>query len=84
MTIFCCKGGKLASIGDPSEQAFIKSNVEILKDSHSSFWIGLYKTHKGMIKKNYLMTNLKSSSNQKCVLILVAFQFSFTEQHLKV
>ncbi|XP_053185960.1 macrophage mannose receptor 1-like [Scomber japonicus] len=43
-------GGKLASIGDPSEQAFIKSNVEVLKDSHSSFWIGLYKTHKGVWK----------------------------------
>ncbi|CAB1428060.1 unnamed protein product [Pleuronectes platessa] len=40
-------GGVLASIEDPSEQQFLKSNVEIFLDSHSSFWIGLYKTHKG-------------------------------------
>ncbi|KAI3374792.1 hypothetical protein L3Q82_021350, partial [Scortum barcoo] len=40
-------GGVLASIEDTSEQEFIKSNVEIFQDSHSSFWIGLYKTHKG-------------------------------------
>lgn len=40
-------GGILASIEDPSEQQFIKSNIEIFQDSHSSFWIGLYKTHKG-------------------------------------
>ncbi|XP_053293421.1 macrophage mannose receptor 1 [Pleuronectes platessa] len=40
-------GGVLASIEDPSEQQFLKSNVEIFVDSHSSFWTGLYKTHKG-------------------------------------
>nr|XP_020447068.1 macrophage mannose receptor 1-like [Monopterus albus] len=40
-------GGQLASIEDPSEQMFIKSNVEIFQDSHSAFWVGLYKTHKG-------------------------------------
>uniref|UniRef100_UPI003AAC2783 macrophage mannose receptor 1-like n=1 Tax=Centroberyx gerrardi TaxID=166262 RepID=UPI003AAC2783 len=40
-------GGSLASIEDPSEQDFIKSNVKIFEDSHSSFWIGLFKTHKG-------------------------------------
>ncbi|XP_068593729.1 macrophage mannose receptor 1b [Cebidichthys violaceus] len=40
-------GGILASIEDPTEQEFIKSNVEIFQDSHSSFWIGLYKTHGG-------------------------------------
>uniref|UniRef100_A0A673AFI2 Macrophage mannose receptor 1-like n=1 Tax=Sphaeramia orbicularis TaxID=375764 RepID=A0A673AFI2_9TELE len=40
-------GGTLASIEDPSEQEFIKSNVEVYQDSHSSFWIGLFKTHKG-------------------------------------
>ncbi|KAM9349608.1 macrophage mannose receptor 1b [Symphorus nematophorus] len=40
-------GGILASIQDPDEQQFIKSNVEIFQDSISSFWIGLYKTHLG-------------------------------------
>ncbi|XP_017266596.1 macrophage mannose receptor 1-like [Kryptolebias marmoratus] len=40
-------GGILASIEDPPEQQFIKSNVEVFQDSHSSFWIGLFKTHKG-------------------------------------
>ncbi|XP_037537285.1 macrophage mannose receptor 1 [Nematolebias whitei] len=40
-------GGILASIEDPTEQEFIKSNIEVLQDSHSSFWIGLFKTHKG-------------------------------------
>ncbi|XP_018531719.1 macrophage mannose receptor 1 isoform X2 [Lates calcarifer] len=39
-------GGSLASIEDPSEQEFIESNVGIYKDSHSSFWLGLYKSHK--------------------------------------
>ncbi|XP_059201160.1 macrophage mannose receptor 1-like [Centropristis striata] len=43
-------GGILASIEDPDEQQFIQSNVEIFQDSHSSFWIGLYKTHKGTWK----------------------------------
>ncbi|KAM8838452.1 macrophage mannose receptor 1-like isoform 2-T2 [Synchiropus picturatus] len=43
-------GGSLASIMDPDEQVFIASNVEIFKDSHSSFWIGLFKTHKGVWK----------------------------------
>ncbi|KAM9845227.1 macrophage mannose receptor 1b [Aulostomus maculatus] len=41
-------GGMLASIEDPDEQAFIQSNVQIFKDGHNSFWIGLYKTHKGI------------------------------------
>ncbi|XP_038573590.1 macrophage mannose receptor 1-like [Micropterus salmoides] len=40
-------GGLLASIEDPSEQDFIQSNARIFQDSHTSFWIGLYKTHKG-------------------------------------
>uniref|UniRef100_A0A8C9WXJ1 Mannose receptor, C type 1b n=1 Tax=Sander lucioperca TaxID=283035 RepID=A0A8C9WXJ1_SANLU len=39
--------GILASIEDPDEQQFIKSNLERFQDSHSAFWIGLYKTHKG-------------------------------------
>uniref|UniRef100_A0A8C9WS26 Mannose receptor, C type 1b n=1 Tax=Sander lucioperca TaxID=283035 RepID=A0A8C9WS26_SANLU len=30
-----------------SRQQFIKSNLERFQDSHSAFWIGLYKTHKG-------------------------------------
>ncbi|KAK5860193.1 hypothetical protein PBY51_021688 [Eleginops maclovinus] len=40
-------GGSLASIEHPFEQDFIQSNIHIFKDSHSSFWIGLFKTHKG-------------------------------------
>ncbi|XP_042285556.1 macrophage mannose receptor 1-like isoform X1 [Thunnus maccoyii] len=43
-------GGLLASIEDPAEQAFIKSNVEVFHDGHSAFWMGLYKTHKGTWK----------------------------------
>uniref|UniRef100_A0A8C7RE61 Mannose receptor, C type 1b n=1 Tax=Oncorhynchus mykiss TaxID=8022 RepID=A0A8C7RE61_ONCMY len=44
------KGASLVSIEDPEELRFIKSNVEFLKDSSSSFWIGLYKTHLGQWK----------------------------------
>ncbi|XP_039672406.1 macrophage mannose receptor 1-like [Perca fluviatilis] len=40
-------GGSLASIEDPFEQEFIQSNANIFKDSHTSFWIGLFQTHKG-------------------------------------
>ncbi|KAI4809335.1 hypothetical protein KUCAC02_018227, partial [Chaenocephalus aceratus] len=40
-------GGTLASITDPSEQEFIHSNIISFQDQ-SSFWIGLYKTHRGM------------------------------------
>ncbi|XP_044077015.1 macrophage mannose receptor 1-like [Siniperca chuatsi] len=40
-------GGSLASIEDPTEQDFIQSNARIFQDSHTSFWIGLFKTHKG-------------------------------------
>ncbi|TMS09857.1 Macrophage mannose receptor 1 [Larimichthys crocea] len=43
-------GGILASIGDPEEHKFINNNIETFKDSHTSFWIGLYKTHKGTWK----------------------------------
>ncbi|XP_068604963.1 macrophage mannose receptor 1b [Brachionichthys hirsutus] len=43
-------GGLLASIADPDEQTFINSTVAIFQDSHTSFWIGLYKTHKGTWK----------------------------------
>ncbi|KAF0046776.1 hypothetical protein F2P81_000409 [Scophthalmus maximus] len=41
-------GGTLASIEDPTEQQFILRNVKIFEDNHSSFWMGLYKTHKGV------------------------------------
>ncbi|XP_022613796.1 macrophage mannose receptor 1-like isoform X2 [Seriola dumerili] len=44
------KCATLASIEDPSEQQFIQNNVNIYKDSESSFWIGLYKTHKDLWK----------------------------------
>uniref|UniRef100_A0A3Q1GW30 Mannose receptor, C type 1b n=1 Tax=Acanthochromis polyacanthus TaxID=80966 RepID=A0A3Q1GW30_9TELE len=40
-------GGMLASIEDSSEQEFIESNVKAFEDSYSSFWMGLFKTHKG-------------------------------------
>ncbi|XP_028448497.1 macrophage mannose receptor 1-like [Perca flavescens] len=40
-------GGSLASIEDPFEQEFIQSNANMFKDSHTSFWIGLFQTHKG-------------------------------------
>uniref|UniRef100_A0A3Q3KWV0 Mannose receptor, C type 1b n=1 Tax=Mastacembelus armatus TaxID=205130 RepID=A0A3Q3KWV0_9TELE len=40
-------GGMLVSIEDPSEQQFIKNYAEMFQDTHTSFWIGLYKTHKG-------------------------------------
>uniref|UniRef100_A0AAQ5XYV6 Mannose receptor, C type 1b n=1 Tax=Amphiprion ocellaris TaxID=80972 RepID=A0AAQ5XYV6_AMPOC len=39
-------GGTLASIEDSSEQEFIQNNVKAFEDSHSSFWMGLFKTHK--------------------------------------
>uniref|UniRef100_A0A8C7MYH2 Mannose receptor, C type 1b n=1 Tax=Oncorhynchus kisutch TaxID=8019 RepID=A0A8C7MYH2_ONCKI len=44
------KGASLVSIEDPEELRFIKSNLEFLKDSYLSFWIGLYKTHLGQWK----------------------------------
>ncbi|XP_045549731.1 macrophage mannose receptor 1-like [Salmo salar] len=44
------KGASLVSIEDPAELHFIKSNLEFLKDSYSSFWIGLFKTHLGQWK----------------------------------
>ncbi|XP_037642854.1 macrophage mannose receptor 1-like [Sebastes umbrosus] len=40
-------GGSLASIEDPFEQEFIQSNAKTFEDSHDSFWIGLFQTHKG-------------------------------------
>ncbi|KAF3698792.1 Macrophage mannose receptor 1 [Channa argus] len=41
-------GGTLASIEDPYEQSFIERNLKTFQDSHRAFWIGLYKTHKGV------------------------------------
>lgn len=49
LSLFVGEGGILASIEDPDEQKFIKTHVEIFQDGHSAFWIGLFKTHKGMI-----------------------------------
>ncbi|XP_068427308.1 macrophage mannose receptor 1-like [Clinocottus analis] len=43
-------GAHLASIEDPSEQAFIQDNIGLFQDSQNSFWIGLYKTHKDIWK----------------------------------
>ncbi|KAG8014276.1 Macrophage mannose receptor 1 [Nibea albiflora] len=50
MTGICMKttGAVLVSIEDPFEEDFIKSNIQLYKDGESSFWIGLYKTHKGL------------------------------------
>ncbi|KAM9349892.1 macrophage mannose receptor 1-like [Symphorus nematophorus] len=39
-------GATLASIEDPSEQDFIKSNIMTYQDSINTFWMGLYKTHR--------------------------------------
>nr|XP_046265193.1 macrophage mannose receptor 1-like isoform X2 [Scatophagus argus] len=41
-------GGTLVSIEDPDEQHFIQRNIKIFQDNQDSYWIGLYKTHKGM------------------------------------
>ncbi|XP_028283775.1 macrophage mannose receptor 1-like [Parambassis ranga] len=40
-------GGMLASIEDPTEQKFIQSHVKVYEDTYTSFWIGLFNTHKG-------------------------------------
>ncbi|KAJ8277624.1 hypothetical protein GJAV_G00077700 [Gymnothorax javanicus] len=40
-------GAALASIQDPLEANFIQQNLELLQDGIKSFWIGLYKNHKG-------------------------------------
>lgn len=40
-------GGTLVSIADPFEQEFIKNNIEIYRDRKTSYWIGLFRTHKG-------------------------------------
>ncbi|XP_049888756.1 macrophage mannose receptor 1-like [Epinephelus moara] len=41
-------GGTLTSIEGPLEQAFIWSNIQIFGDRNYNYWIGLYKTHRGM------------------------------------
>ncbi|KAM4727472.1 macrophage mannose receptor 1-like [Anableps anableps] len=40
-------GGTLASIANPAEQEFIKSNIGTFQDRYTSYWIGLFRTHKG-------------------------------------
>ncbi|XP_060901039.1 macrophage mannose receptor 1-like [Labrus mixtus] len=40
-------GGSLVSIEDPSEQVFIHRQIQVYDDSQRSYWIGLYKTHRG-------------------------------------
>ncbi|KAG8014277.1 Macrophage mannose receptor 1, partial [Nibea albiflora] len=40
-------GGQLVSIENPSEQEFIQNTSRMFKDRHTSFWLGLYKSHKG-------------------------------------
>uniref|UniRef100_A0A3B4UK92 Mannose receptor, C type 1b n=1 Tax=Seriola dumerili TaxID=41447 RepID=A0A3B4UK92_SERDU len=60
----CMKyGATLASIEDPSEQQFIQNNVNIYKDSESSFWIGLYKTHKGTVTLSWLDKTVMDYTN---------------------
>ncbi|XP_034558610.1 macrophage mannose receptor 1-like [Notolabrus celidotus] len=46
-TYCAAHGGSLVSIADPSEQAFILSIIQVFKDSQDTYWIGLYKTHRG-------------------------------------
>lgn len=41
------QGGALLSVMDPQESVFIQQNIDLLKDSAPSFWIGLYKNHDG-------------------------------------
>ncbi|KAM7379548.1 hypothetical protein PAMP_005094 [Pampus punctatissimus] len=64
MTSVCMKStehGTLVSIEEPQEQEFIHRNLQTFKDSISSFWIGLYKTHTGrwlwLDKKEMSYTN---------------------------
>ncbi|MED6273014.1 hypothetical protein CHARACLAT_002428 [Characodon lateralis] len=40
-------GGILASIADPSEQEFIQNNIGTFQGRDTSYWLGLFKTHKG-------------------------------------
>lgn len=35
------------SMLDSQESIFIQHNIDLLKDSAPSFWIGLYKNHEG-------------------------------------
>lgn len=49
-----CQGASLASIEDPSEQEFIKNHIKTFEDSHSSFWIGLYKNNRGTVNGFWL------------------------------
>lgn len=55
------------SVMDPQENVFIQHNIELLKDSVPSFWIGLYKNHdgKGIERKGALTldVSVEVSSN---------------------
>lgn len=64
-----CEGGSLLSIEDPSEQEFIQNNLMIYKDSKSSFWIGLYKTHKGTftIIYVYMLRNIQLQNSTSTI-----------------
>ncbi|KAK6302212.1 hypothetical protein J4Q44_G00265670 [Coregonus suidteri] len=61
------KGASLVSIEDPEELRFIKSNIELLKDSYSSFWIGLYKTHLAQSSRNITNTCVSEGRSEACV-----------------
>ncbi|XP_042353789.1 macrophage mannose receptor 1-like isoform X2 [Plectropomus leopardus] len=47
-TICATLGGALASIEHPSEQQFLHENIQMFQDRVNSFWVGLYRTHRGM------------------------------------
>uniref|UniRef100_A0A8C9W2K6 Mannose receptor C-type 1 n=1 Tax=Scleropages formosus TaxID=113540 RepID=A0A8C9W2K6_SCLFO len=73
------RGGSLLSIEDPVEAKFIQQNLEMLQDTSESFWVGLYKTHKGewlWIDKavvdytNWLSGTSSSPPDENCVEIL--------------
>lgn len=61
------KGGKLASIEDPSEQEFIQNSIKQFQDSHTSFWIGLYRTHAGKVQlsSSFIKSNIKQYCDNK-------------------
>ncbi|KAL4635258.1 macrophage mannose receptor 1-like [Arapaima gigas] len=72
-------GGVLLSIEDPLEDNFIQENIEMLRDNSRSFWIGLYKTHRGewlwidnaaVDYTNWLAGESSSSDNDNCVEVL--------------
>lgn len=52
--LFVCEDGHLVSIEDPLEQSFIQNTIKVFEDNQNSFWIGLYKTHKGTVTASAL------------------------------